>query len=38
MENLKLVLDAAGATFHDVVKVTKYLTRTDVQGRGVGGD
>jgi 2-iminobutanoate/2-iminopropanoate deaminase len=38
MENLKLVLDAAGATFHDVVKVTKYLTRTDVQGRGVGSD
>jgi 2-iminobutanoate/2-iminopropanoate deaminase len=26
MENLKLVLDAAGASFQDVVKITKYLT------------
>ncbi|HET6314994.1 MAG TPA: RidA family protein [Chloroflexota bacterium] len=31
MENLKLVLDAAGATFQDVVKVRKYLTRMDEQ-------
>ncbi len=26
MDNLKLVLDGAGATWADVVKVTKYLT------------
>jgi enamine deaminase RidA (YjgF/YER057c/UK114 family) len=31
MENLKLVLDASGATFQDVVKITKYLTRMDEQ-------
>jgi 2-iminobutanoate/2-iminopropanoate deaminase len=31
MENLKLVLDASGATFQDVVKVTKFLTRMDEQ-------
>lgn len=26
MENIKLVLDKAGATWRDVVKITKYLT------------
>ena len=31
MDNLKLVLDAAGATFQDVVKITKFLTRMDEQ-------
>jgi 2-iminobutanoate/2-iminopropanoate deaminase/2-aminomuconate deaminase len=31
MENLKLVLDASGATFGDVVKVTKFLTRMEEQ-------
>ena len=31
MENLKLVLDASGATFRDVVKVTKFLTRMEEQ-------
>jgi len=31
MENLKLVLEASGATFQDVVKVTKFLTRMDEQ-------
>ena len=31
MENLKMVLDAAGATFGDVVQVTKYLTNMDEQ-------
>jgi enamine deaminase RidA (YjgF/YER057c/UK114 family) len=31
MENLKLVLDASGATFQDVVKVTKFLTRMEEQ-------
>jgi enamine deaminase RidA (YjgF/YER057c/UK114 family) len=31
MDNLKLVLDAAGASFQDVVKVTKYLTRMSEQ-------
>ena len=31
MDNLKLVLDAAGASFGDVVKITKYLTRMDEQ-------
>ena len=31
MDNLKLVLDASGATFQDVVKITKYLTRMDEQ-------
>lgn len=31
MDNLKLVLDASGATFQDVVKVTKYLTRMQEQ-------
>jgi enamine deaminase RidA (YjgF/YER057c/UK114 family) len=27
MDNLKMVLDAAGAQFQDVVKITKFLTR-----------
>jgi 2-iminobutanoate/2-iminopropanoate deaminase len=31
MENLKLVLDASGGTFRDVVKVTKFLTRMEEQ-------
>jgi 2-iminobutanoate/2-iminopropanoate deaminase len=31
MDNLKLVLDASGATFQDVVKITKYLTRMEEQ-------
>ena len=31
MENLKLVLEASGATFRDVVKVTKFLTRMEEQ-------
>jgi 2-iminobutanoate/2-iminopropanoate deaminase len=31
MENLKMVLDAAGATFQDVEQVTKYLTRMEEQ-------
>jgi 2-iminobutanoate/2-iminopropanoate deaminase/2-aminomuconate deaminase len=31
MENLKLVLDASGATFRNVVKVTKFLTRMEEQ-------
>jgi 2-iminobutanoate/2-iminopropanoate deaminase len=31
MDNLKLVLDASGATFQDVVKITKYLTRMQEQ-------
>jgi 2-iminobutanoate/2-iminopropanoate deaminase len=31
MDNLKLVLDASGATFQDVVKVTKFLTRMEEQ-------
>ena len=31
MDNLHMVLQAAGATFQDVVKITKYLTRMDEQ-------
>jgi enamine deaminase RidA (YjgF/YER057c/UK114 family) len=31
MDNLKMVLDASGATFRDVVKVTKFLTRMEEQ-------
>jgi 2-iminobutanoate/2-iminopropanoate deaminase len=31
MENLKLVLDAGGARFQDVVKITKFLTRMEEQ-------
>jgi len=31
MDNLKMVLDASGATFQDVVKLTKFLTRMEEQ-------
>ena len=31
LENLKMVLDASGATFRNVVKVTRFLTRMEEQ-------
>jgi enamine deaminase RidA (YjgF/YER057c/UK114 family) len=31
MDNLQMVLEAAGASWQDVVKITKYLTRMDEQ-------
>lgn len=44
MDNLQMVLEAAGARFQDVVKITKFLTRMDEQDavwevmRGYFGD
>lgn len=32
LSNLKLVLDAAGATFDDILKVTVFLTNVDDRG------
>ena len=33
MENLKMALDAAGATFADVMKITNYVTDVTEYGK-----
>jgi len=36
MENIKLALEAAGASFADVVKITNYITDVDLFGEMAG--